>query len=354
MRSFLSKPVLTSGATLALACFVLSLAKAQTAGSNHSWNIAADTTGDFSGATNWTPNVTAAADFTDGTKTFDISNSGTAALTGNFTLQQLWVGQNGGATGTGTATQTGGTLNLVEGLVVGRQGGTGTYNLSGGTINMRALRLGGGTTGATGTMSISGAGTVLNTNAAVVTSGNVAGSGSLVVGIGVNGTGTLTLQNSAAWNNATGTPVVIGGDNVATGATNNTATGGKGTLNLLSGATLNLNGANLSIGRNPGGNGAVLVNGGTITSTGAINLVPLNGGTAGGTGSLTISSGAVTAASINANEGTASLSFNGGTVTTGAIAKLNGTGVANPGIATATFNGASIVASASNANFHAG
>ena len=305
--------------------------------------------GAFLTGTNWNPAFTSAWDPSDRAI---ITNGATVNITtGTTTLTEAYAG-NAGAT-SGAFTQTGGSLILNDGLVVGRQGtATGTYTLTGGSLTTRDLRLGGGSTTAVGTMTVSGSGVTM-------TSGTGSATTALIDGIGVNGTGTFTLSNSAIWSHSA-TPLVVGGDNQAAGAASNTVTGGTGTLNVQSGASLNLNGMNLSVGRNPSGNGTVNVDGGTIsTGTGAINLGPLNGGTAGGTGVLTVNQSSstptnVTATSINVNEGTGTINFNGGTVTTGAIARLNGSGVASPGTATVNFNGASIVASANSTAFHSG
>jgi len=268
-----------------------------------------------------------------------VSNGATATLSsGSATLTELWIGN----TAAGNFVQTGGTLNLSAGVSGRGNGGVGTWTMTGGTLNTAELRVGGGTGTATtpvtsnGTMTISGSSTAVNTTA--------------FVGVGTSGTGTLTLTDSAVWTHSGNTVFLIGGDNNAS-----PQAGGTGTLNVLNGATLSLTGdANLSIGRNTStttttGNGAVVINGGTVTlNTGTLNFGSTQGGNQlPGTGTLTVSSGTLTVpAGIRFNQGNGTANFNGGVTTTNGIVKVK-----TSGVGTVNFNGGTIKAAADSADF---
>lgn len=319
---------------------VSALAVATSEAATYSWNVAGPS--DFNTLSNWTPALAswATGDFAQ------ISNGGTATLTSNTTIDQLWVGQNGVGTGTGTLNQTGGALVLGAGLVVGRQGSAvGTYSMTGGSISTSDLRLGGGnpTVTSQGTMTVNNPGTS-------VTTGNVSSTGALgYVGIGSSGTGNLTIQNSATWTHGGASVFLVGGDNNNGGGS---TAGGTGTLNITSGGSLGFSGAaNLSIGRSngTGGNGTVIVNGGSLSlGTGVIQIASsTNGGTGAGSGTLTLASGTISSPAINLNEGSSTVNFNGGNATIGGITKL-----AAKGSGTVNFNGGTITASAASSNFY--
>lgn len=297
--------------------------------------------GDLLDPTNWMdgllPGVTDVA---------GISNGATATHSeGDVTFAQIWLGQNGQGTATGHLVQTGGSITLTAGGVVGRQGtAAGSWTMTGGSLSTVDFRIGAG--GATGTTPVASQGTMTVSNADTM----VSSSG--YVGIGSAGTGTLTLSNSALWVHSGGGVFLIGGDN-----NNNplNQAGGTGTLNVTSGAELTFNGgANLSIGRNTSstastGNGTVVLDGGSITmGTGTVNLASRQGGTQmPGVGTLTMNSGTLTSNNgIRLNEGTSTVSFNGGVAVIGGITKSWGGGTA-----TVNFNGTTIRAASTSSDF---
>lgn len=304
------------------------------------WDVAS---GDFQTDSNWAGgSAPVAGDIAI------ISNSGTATLDGDaIGLGQIWVGNDATGTLTGTMNQVGGNIILTDGLVIGRRVNTvGTYNLTGGTLTTPNLRVGAGAFSASGTLTVSGADTVL-----ITTQNGVAG----VVGIGTPGTGVMTLADSATWSHIGTTVVDVGGDNNSINQN-----GGNGTLNIQSGATVELITADMAVGRNPGAVGTVTIDGGSLILSGlaaAINLgtVHANVGRNGGTGTLTLNSGAVTAsriniatgANINPGSGVGVVNFNGGTATIGGITKGSGSG-------TVHFNGTTIQASEDNLDFYGG
>lgn len=287
-------------------------------GAEVEWNVES---GDFMDGANWlTGAVPGAGD--DGV----ISNGGTATLSeGSATMFQLWVGNTLHGTKQGTLVQTGGSIRLTVGLVVGRQADSvGTYTMTGGTLTTGDFRVGGGPANTTskGTMSVSGEGT------SVTATGTT-------VGVGIAGEGTLTLSDSAVFTR-TGGAVLIGSDNAISGAS-----GGRGTLNVLNEAVLSVAG-NLVMGRNPNSVGTIVVDGGHITSTGQINLGNTNGGTVGGTGTLTLNSGSVTGNILRIMEGSGTVNLNGGVLGVNSMFRS----AANVS-AKVNFNGATVRTSAS-------
>ena len=110
---------------------------------------------------------------------------------------------------------------------------------------------------ATGSLTVSGGGTLSNSNF-------------LHVGNGATGVGTVTV---------TGANSFMGNSDGEIGVS------GTGTLNLQNGGTANFNDG-LTLGLNPGSNGTVNVDGGTLSVTGAQIFIG-----SGGTGTLTVSNG---------------------------------------------------------------
>jgi PEP-CTERM putative exosortase interaction domain len=303
------------------------------------WN--ADS-GDFLIGSNWSTGT-----FPPAADNASISNGGTATMSGGTaTVNQLWTGNGGTDTNTGTFVQTGGTLTLTTGGVSGRgPNGTGTWTMTGGTLTTGEVRVGGGNGTASVPQTSTGTMTVSNPGTTVTSSG--------YVGVGSTGNGTLTISNSASWTHNGSAVFLVGGDN------NNAATnqaGGTGVLNVNSGATLTFGGAaNLSIGRNTSttvvtGSGTLNVNGGTITlGGGSLNFASKQGGAGqlAGNGTLNMNSGSITSPNgIRLNEGTTTLNFNGGTTTVSGFLKqvAGGTGTIN-------FNGGTIRASAASGDF---
>ena len=218
-----------------------------------------------------------------------ISNGGVFERTSNG--GDTSIGRNVNNNGT-VNISTGGRLTSVGGEVnVGVNGGTGTVNISGaGSIFLSATgggdffhRVGQGG-GATGTMNITDGGEWHNNGWFTISQDgatgnvNVDGVGSkltttngLIIGWSGNGTGTLTVSNDAVVN-STGREVSIGRD-----FNGNLANSPKGIVNLLSGGTLN--GVNLRIGHNT--TGTVNIDGGKLNSTGGWAIVADGGSSLG-------------------------------------------------------------------------
>lgn len=303
-----------------------------------SWNVE---TGDLLDPLNWVGEI---APTTGDTAV--ISNGGTATLSEeSVTFGQIWVGQNGQGTATGSFVQTGGALTLTGGGVVGRQGNAvGSWTMTGGSLTTGEFRVGGGGSSGTTPAGSVGVMTVANVESVVNSSG--------YVGIGSTGNGTLTLSDSATWFHNGGAVFLVGGDN-----NNNPLgqVGGTGILNVRSGASLLFNGtANLGIGRNTNttvttGNGTVNLEGGSITmGSGTVNLGSTQGGgQLGGTGTLNVRSGTLTSVNgIKLNEGTGTVNFDGGVSIIGGIIKTMGNGVG-----TVNFNGGIVQAATTTADF---
>ncbi|RYD36657.1 MAG: hypothetical protein EOP85_18135, partial [Verrucomicrobiaceae bacterium] len=254
MSSFpLRTPFLSaSTATLATLFLTASLSHAV----NRNWSAPAS--GDFNDGAKWDPAFVGIGAWTadivtinTGLDNFPTMSTGTAALT---EIQVANTGAN-----VGKLAITGGSITLSDNITVGRQGTTqGTLLISGGgVLSTRQFRVGGGSTTAVGTATISGAGSTLNTGS---------GTGQAVVNVGAMGTGTLTLESGAVWNASISNPA-IGADNNAPGVTG-TAQGGNGTLNITSGATFNGTNVNVAVGRNANGVGNL-----NVTSGGQFNII---------------------------------------------------------------------------------
>ncbi len=277
---------------------------------------------------------------------------------GSLTANQLRVGQGGGATGggnlaintTGTVTVTNdifvaedgtgvinmdaGTLNRTGGwMVVGKSGtvGNGTFNMSGGTMTGANENIAGLDPGGVGFINISG--------------GTFTSGGNLQVGRG-GGTGTVTVTGAATVMNLN--------NEFSVGANDNNS---KGTFNLTA-APLTVKGETF-FGRNTGGIGTVNVNSGTV----AINNW-LNVGRDGGTGTLNMTGGSMTVerevrigwgstgtAPDPVIPGTGTLAMSGGATLTGGTIDNNIAIGANKGIGTATVTGPGTVLTSVNQLF---
>ncbi|HSI33570.1 MAG TPA: autotransporter-associated beta strand repeat-containing protein, partial [Tepidisphaeraceae bacterium] len=182
-------------------------------------------------------------EFTNSRASISLGYGTTAGTSGTINLEngtvqansELWVGFSK----VGTFNQSGGQVNSTEYFVVGRNSGAvGTYTQTGGTVNA-ATALGftvlGSFAGATGAVNVSG-GTF-----------NAANSSQVLVGEG--GTGTLTVSGTGTVN--------VG--NAANGLRLGANAGGVGTVNLNAGGTINT-----MIVTKGAGTGTFNFNGGTL------------------------------------------------------------------------------------------
>ncbi|MBR0956975.1 autotransporter domain-containing protein [Bradyrhizobium japonicum] len=212
-----------------------------------------------------------------GTGTLTVRNGGTASNGADG-----YIGANAGATGTVTVDGAGSSWTDAGNLFVG-QTGIGTLMVSnGGTVSNGANGYIGANSGATGTVTVTGTGSSW-TNAGTVA-------------VGESGTGTLTIANGGTVSNST---AVIGTNAGATGTVTVTGAGsswsnagdltvgqdGTGTLTIASGGVVsNAVGA---IGANAGATGTVTISGaGSSWTNSSILYVGQTG-----TGTLTISGG---------------------------------------------------------------
>lgn len=275
------------------------------------------------------------------------NNGGNGTLTvetgGDVTsTTYIYIANNAGSTGQGTINGNGSTMHADSGLRIGHNG-TGTLDVENGAdISTGGSTYIGNGAGSNGTLTLTGAGTTLDSNAEIsigvnsigalnvlagatarsltnnivfgqnnITTGTghgtgtglVSGAGSLLdadnqLRVGNNGTGSLTVEDGGA---ATAASAVYVGTNAASSGTLNIRSGGSLTGNdfiyvanaatstgdvLVDGAGSQIQGAQLRVGNN--GTGTLTVeNGGSAVSTGNAAV----GNTGSSTGTLTVRSG---------------------------------------------------------------
>ncbi|HZZ42626.1 MAG TPA: autotransporter-associated beta strand repeat-containing protein [Tepidisphaeraceae bacterium] len=267
---------------------------------------------------------------------------------GTFTSAgEVYVAE-GGAGAHGYWTQTGGTANINNWFVVGREGGIGSVDMSGGIMNHSGGNMSLGDSGNGGTVDmIKVHGTaVINDNAGDF----YVGTNGAAAELDESDSAAITVTSGQLWiGNAGGANAFINVTGTASLTVNNWfaigRNGGTGTLNLNSGTITQKTGNWFDVGA--GGTGTANVNGGTLNA-----LQMYIGETGGGNGTLNINAGSVniTNNSIFANAGmvTGNLNLNGGTLTAFGFQAHNGGGMGN---GTFTFNGGTLRASADNAAF---
>ncbi len=336
---------------------------------------------------------------TGGDETFVGRDNGTGTLAqsgGTMTLNHnLYVGQGGGANGTYTIGD-GAVLNIGRDFVVGRESGTGALTMTGGTITKTGdekfivghnngmgvvaqsggaisvnneLYIGNENAGASGTYTLSGAGSLNVANEVVV--GREGGTGTLNVDGGTitttgngnmyigrrNGTGTL--------NQTAGVISVIKEFGVGTRDDNKIGTG---TYNLSGGSLTAAN--NVFVGKELGSSGTMTMTGGTMSTSDKLQIghnqatggVTQSGGvvnvqnevyignetSASSVGTYTLSGSAELNVGnevlVGRDNGTGTLNLDGGTVTT---KKIEG----GTGNATVNFNGGILKARESQGAF---
>ncbi len=224
----------------------------------------------------------------NGTGVFDLQG-GTVTLRSNLFLG----GAGGGSSGTGTAiaTQTGGTLNIADALVVGLAGShTATYTMTGGSINHTSSDITVGENG-TGLFLIGADATVTSTSGQFMVGRNNGSSGTLFVD------GNLTKTSGGA--------IRVGNGNTG-GVDNTTGTG------LLGGTGTIISSSGVRIGRNG------TITGGTDADVGYLSV----------TGGLSFSAGGILLANFDAGGDADRLIVEGAVDLTGAF--LDGTWAGGP------------------------
>lgn len=184
-----------------------------------------------------------------GTGVFNVLNGADVTVTSH-----TFVGAD--STGNGTinisgagSTWTTGVLTVLGGSIASTAGGTGTINVSnGGNYTAHNLMVLGYRTGGTGNFNVSSGGTV-----------TVDGTANVYLGFFADNTGSITIDGAGSvWNATSSGEMVIGGNTSAPGVGN----GGTGTVSVLNGGALNMQGALfLGRGQSSGGNGTLNVSG---------------------------------------------------------------------------------------------
>ncbi len=216
--------------------------------------------------------------------------------------------------GTGTFSQSGGTVTLNNAVFVGNSAGSsGDYNLSGGSLMTGRAIVG---FDGKGRFTQSG-GTVLGSD--VLTLGyNVGGSGSYTLSAG-----TLTTPGASVGFLGTGVFVQTGGTFTINGGLSiGSDPRAVGTYNL-SGATSSLSTTQATIGS--GGRGSFTQDGGSFTTNGGLLLL---GSGARSVGSYTLNSGSLTTGATILRNNASSFTQNGGTHATGTLTLVD-SGTAN-------------------------
>lgn len=264
----------------------------QSFAADYDWNAA---TADFNNPANWSLGGNPAPGVPGPADTANVANGGNAQWTTNLAKTVLELRAGNGASGA-VSISGGNVFNSANGAYVGRQ--TGAAN--------------------TGTLTVSGTGTIFNVNAGNTHVGTV----STAVGtVDTGSTGVLNISSGAVYNH---TPngdesFIIGNNTPAVVNTPGQAGTYKGTLNV-NGGTLNvLNGSRLYIAQSPGSVGEVNVTGG-----GAINVTDdwiVVG--RGGQGKLTLANGTITKSGGN-NFAVGDLAGTGVVDHTGGTLAING------------------------------
>jgi T5SS/PEP-CTERM-associated repeat protein/autotransporter-associated beta strand protein len=209
--------------------------------------------------------------------------------------EDVSIGTAAGSTGTvsvsGTGTVFSNTIGGQSGVMLVGQRGTGALNVAaGGVVNSLQVYVA-GASGSTGSVTVDGAGSVLNVN------------GVSELFVGTSGNGTLTVSNGGRVNSAhftltandagsTGTITVTGtGSTLAVGSNMTTGLSGIGTLNVQNGGQVTAN-ISLFTAYYPGSQGTVNVTdaGSSLSVSQQLTLGGV-GSTPGGTGTLNVGSG---------------------------------------------------------------
>ncbi len=247
-----------------------------------------------------------------------LSGSGTMTQTGgSITLGAggtFAVGDSSGSTGFYNLSATTGTGSLAADSFIVANAGNGTFSQSGGTVTTNGVNVG----------LFSGGIGAINQTAGTL---NVNGSGLISFGTNVGASGTYTIDASAGASalNATALRIGDGGTGTFTENGGTVTISSVGTIGRLAGSngTYNLNSGILNAGVNPtpvnffvGGSGTGTMNqaGGTFTLAGG-SQASLSLGSTGGTGTYNLSGGSITTQFLQpGNGGTGNFIQTGGTV----------------------------------------
>lgn len=306
----------------------------------HAVGIWDGTTGNFDDPLNWDNDLVPTAVNTN------VSNGGTIQVTTDHTTGDILAGTN--ASSTGTWSQSAGNLTMTAGWF--RLGtaaaATGNFNLSGGTLTTVGRQNIGEAAGASGNVNVTGGIWNSPTDNALAVGGNSAAT--------AGGTGTLMLSGSGTINSKQEFWVGAGTGSIGTftmtGGTLNGSSwvaigrsGGTGTANM-SGGTWTKTGAGTNFIVGSTGSGTMNLSGGLLDVQTGVTWLGESAGstfTLSGTGELRTTQVIV---GVNAASN-ATAALNGGTLRTGQI--LGGAGATK----TVAFNGTQIVATANQAAF---
>jgi len=298
------------------------------------WNVNSD--GLWSGASNWLNNVVAdgvgaSADFT-----FARTANATVTLDSNRTLGSLTFGNTNHfnwtiAAGGGTLTLDGGAAVPVISVLgdtttlavplAGTNGltknGAGALTLSGSSTYTGTTTINAGTL-QVGVTSVPGLNGALGVNSPIVFANTA--------GVLMNLAGFNTQVGSLAGGGTTGGSITLGAGTLTTGADNTTTSygggiSGTGGVTKVGTGTQTFSGVNSYTGATTINSGTLEVNGGSLTSTGTVNIV----NTAGGSGTLRMTGGTVTLTS----GGNISVGQDGSLVGNAAYIQTGGTVTAN-------------------------
>jgi T5SS/PEP-CTERM-associated repeat protein/autotransporter-associated beta strand protein len=240
--------------------------------------------------------------------------------------EDVSLGHAAGSTGTATVTGSGTVFDTTIGgqsgtIFVGRNGTGGLNITSGGVVNTVQVYAG-SNSGSIGSVTVDGAGSVLNfrTNGFSELFVGASGSGTLTVSNGgrVNSTGPALTANSAG---SSGTMTVTGAGSTLTAGILSVGLAGTGTLNVQNGGQVTVTG-NVFTAYYPGSQGTTNVTdpGSSLTVSQRLTLGGA-GTTLGGTGTLNVGSGGTVTV------GAGGQSFTGGQLYAGGTINLNAGGV---------------------------
>ena len=217
--------------------------------------------------------------------------SGTYNLNGGtLNIRREFAIGREGTNATGTLNMTGGTITKTgdEKMIVGQNNGQGFVVQSGGTINVNnELFIGNENAGASGTYTLSGTGALNVSNEVVV--GRESGTGVLNVDGGTittTGNGNMSIGRKLGTGTLTQTAGTLNVNREFAVGASQDSQGGTGTYNLSGGLLSVTN--DIFVGKEVGSSGIMTMTGGTMTTTGKLQI-----GYNQSTGALTQSGGTV-------------------------------------------------------------